>query len=363
MMTRVNRHKKSARARRDNTFDFLRLVAASVVVIAHAQTDLGTSPILWNSWELIDGIGMFFIMSGMMVYASGVKTHATTGSWQDYFLNRYLRIAPGIYAFAILLPIILVVTGAMVWKSLFSFDIVVWAGGALALLPNYHPSIWDHVGTGVLNGHLYTIPAEISFYLVVPILVWAAHKWGFKVMLAAMIAISIAGPLAVHFAPGPIPNILHHTFIERAGFFTAGVFFAHYWKRLPQKWWLFAAASSVYLLIKGFGPGYEVYEALQPALLALPLAYAVVFFGNYGPRFLATLTKRIGDLSFGTYIWHVLVVNLFIYWGWVSNAWLVPIVLLITWLIAEVSWRLIEKPALKLKRVSSQDLSRAPVAP
>ncbi len=50
-------------------------------------------------------------MSGMLVYRSGESTWTRTGRWRDFFWNRYLRVAPGIYAFAVVAPLILLAAG------------------------------------------------------------------------------------------------------------------------------------------------------------------------------------------------------------------------------------------------------------
>jgi peptidoglycan/LPS O-acetylase OafA/YrhL len=338
---------------RRNCFDLLRLFAASIVVIAHGQTDLETKDVMWNAWNLFDGVGMFFVLSGMLVFSSGVSIYKRTGSFLDYFRNRYLRVAPGIYVFAVLLPLILVAAGLVDVPQLFSFDIVVWLGSAFFLLPNYHPSIWSDVGTGILNGPLYTIPAEISFYLVVPFLVLAARRWRFRAALFPMIGLSALGCVLVLVAPGSIPNVVHHTFLERGAYFTAGMAFAHYWPRMRQSWGLWLIAFGTYLAMKAYLPDTELMRAFQPMFLAVPLAYSLVFIGYRGAS-LGRVTSRIGDLSFGTYIWHAVIINLMIEWGWTEDRWGVAAALVIAWAVAAVSWHLIEKPALTLKRVSLQ---------
>jgi peptidoglycan/LPS O-acetylase OafA/YrhL len=342
---------QEARSQRDNTFDFLRLFAASIVVIAHAQADLNTS-FLYGASQLFDGVGMFFILSGMLVYKSGVSSFAKTGRWLDFFRNRFLRIAPGIYSFAIVAPLMLVFVGAVAISDLFKFDMVVWLGSSLVLLPNYDPPIWAHVGDGVINGHLYTIPAEVSFYLVVPLLVILARKFGFRPVLIGMFAIGVAGPMIGHMVGGPVESIIHHTFIERAAFFAAGMFWAKYWGKVPVRWWLFTIALVGYFAAKIFALSTDALQPLHALLIAVPLSYVLVVIGYHGPKVLGRLTNRVGDLSFGTYIWHVLVIQLFIWAGWVGEWWQVLAVFAISWAVAFASWRLIERPALALKRIS-----------
>lgn len=340
--------------RRDNCFDFIRLFAALVVVVAHAQTDL-RAPVLWGVWQVFDGIAIFFILSGMLVYQSALSTHARTNSFRDFYVNRYLRIAPGIYAFAVIAPLSLVLVGAISVTALMSPQLILWLGSAFVLLPNYHPTMWAHVGYGVINGQLWTIPAEVSFYLVVPLLVLFARRFGNRPMILTLLAIGIVGPAIGYYTGPAVVNFFHHTFIASAAYFGCGVLWAINWRRVGPRPWLLVAAVVVYVALKLAALGNRLYTPVQPTLLAIPLSYAVVYFGYQGPRLLSRLTRLIGDLSFGTYVWHVLVINVLIWKGWTEQWWAVLAVIVITLVIAELSWRLVEKPALRLKRVSLRD--------
>ena len=59
--------------RNENAFDFLRLLAALTVVINHSVLHLG-STFLWHSQNdhfwFYEGVPMFFILSGLLVYRS-----------------------------------------------------------------------------------------------------------------------------------------------------------------------------------------------------------------------------------------------------------------------------------------------------
>lgn len=342
---------------RDNTFDFLRLFAAVVVVIAHAQHELGTQ-ILWNASQLFDGIGMFFIMSGYLIWQSAVSTRQRTGGWVVYFQNRALRILPALYVFALLMPVLLAAMGAMPWRSLISEDMLIWLGSAAFILPAYDPAIWEHVGTGNLNGHLYTIPAEVSFYVAVPLLVWVAKKWGIGWIVGLVGLAAIVGPLVMFFFSGPIATFVHFTFIERAAYFLVGVLAAVFKDRIRLNPWAFVAALGAYFSLKVFGTGQAWFRIVQPLWLAVPLGYAVLYFGHAGPRALRKFTSWFGDLSYGTYIWHVVVIELFVWAGWIGQWWLVLGVLAVSLAAAQVSWRLVEKPSLALKRLTSRNRER-----
>jgi peptidoglycan/LPS O-acetylase OafA/YrhL len=342
------------RPTRENGFDFLRLVAATVVVVAHASTDLNSYSPLATVFMQVDGVGMFFVMSGMLVYLSAVSTWRHSHGWLNFFYNRWLRVAPAIYVFAIVSPLVLVVGGYVALRALVSRQTVVWLASSFCLLPNYHPSIWSDVGVGTINGQLWTIPAECSFYLVVPIIFLLGRRFGIGRILVALIPVCIIGPFITYEGFGPLGNIVHHTFIENCAYFTAGMLWAVYWERVPKHWALLIAALAVYLAFKWSSPHVEIVRMFQPAFLALPLSYAVVWLALNSSRVLPWITGHIGDLSYGTYIWHVLLIDVFIEQGWVGHWWLVLVLVPLAWLFAAASWWGCERWMLKLKRYSAR---------
>jgi len=78
------------------------------------------------------------------------------------------------------------------------------------------------------------------------------------------------------------------------------------------------------------------------ALFIFSFAYSFPKLGNY-------LLKK-NDVSYGVYIYHIPIVNLFIYFGYVSDMVFVLLVLILTIIVASISWVFIEKPAIKLKK-------------
>jgi peptidoglycan/LPS O-acetylase OafA/YrhL len=95
----------------------------------------------------------------------------------------------------------------------------------------------------------------------------------------------------------------------------------------------------------------------------LPLSYAVVWFGYHAPRQINSIT-RIGDLSYGVYVWNMFVINTFIsfydkyiIFNGLSTA--VHLLVLSASLgLALCSWWLIERPALKMKPFSTRPIGQ-----
>jgi peptidoglycan/LPS O-acetylase OafA/YrhL len=341
--------------RHPNTFDFLRLVAAVAVVLAHSQDLLGTNE-AWRAiaWP-IQGVEIFFVISGMLVFKSAENSLRLSGGFREYARNRWLRVAPAILSFALILPVILAVLTEITWVDLMSLDILIWLGSALVLAPNHNPEVFAATGFGNVNAHLYTIPAEVSYYVLVPFLIWIAGRCGFGRMLLIALPVAVAAPAVAHSIQfGIIPRILDHTFLELFAYFLAGVFWARYWKLAPKHWTLFLGSLVVLIGLRLLLADVELYRMFQPVILSIPLSYAVVWFGYKGPGFLSKVTEKIGDLSFGTYIWHVPVIYLFLYWGLDGAWWVTPAVLFFSLAVASVSWRFVEQPFLRRKRVSER---------
>ncbi|MEV4656117.1 acyltransferase [Micromonospora sp. NPDC049301] len=364
--TRPEAHRTdSPRRQETNCFDFLRLLAALAVVVQHAVEHTG-SGFLWYApgsgrW-FGDGVAVFFVISGGLVFASALRCHESGRGWSEYFRNRLLRIAPAIYVYLVLMVGLLLLTGVVGTRSLADPHFLAWAGSTLLLVPVYHPLLLADFGTGVVNGSLWTIPAEVGFYLIVPGLVLLAVRRSVRLMVLVTAVAAVLGCGLHAYLAGVDPDALLSRLVSVSvvpwiGYFLLGMILVRVWDRLPQSGPVALAALGGYAVLTWTQHQVGASGRAVIALLAaVPLAYLVYWVGHRGPRVLRGLTARIGDLSFGAYIWHMPVINLLL-WAGVDN-WRVrgtPLVLLvvaITLACAYASWNLVERPALQLKRYS-----------
>jgi peptidoglycan/LPS O-acetylase OafA/YrhL len=357
------------RLARGEAFDSLRWFAAIAVVVLHASSAMGIE-LLWGGVEYAEPIMVFFTLTGMFVYASAVSTWSRTGSWRTYARNRWLRVAPAIAAFALATPLVLVAVGAAAPTTLLSPELVVWLASAALLLPNYDPSIWSHIGSGSMNGPLYTVPVEMSFYLLVPFLVLAARRFGFWRMIAGMAVVSVVGAFVSNQGGPFVHEVFHHLFLERAAYFTTGMVLARVGSVVPLRWWLAAAALAVHVALRTYqdhGPDTGVLPWLQhtfkPLLCAVPSGYLVLFAGVRLPAFLGRVTARLGDWSFGTYLWHSVVLNLALWWGAGASGLALAAVLVVSLGCGAASWHLVERRFLARKEVSLRQRTGDPARP
>ncbi|MDQ6618960.1 MAG: acyltransferase, partial [Pseudomonadota bacterium] len=89
-------------------------------------------------------------------------------------------------------------------------------------------------------------------------------------------------------------------------------------------------------------------------LLHLALPYAVLWFAQLDLQALAPVTQR-GDFSYGVYLYAFPVQQTFSSFG--ASAWPLPVYVgcafVVTLACAVLSWRLVEAPALRLKRMAA----------
>lgn len=360
-------------SKRVDSFDALRLLAALAVVVGHSVTHLETSFLWYNSgngWWFQDGVVAFFVLSGLMVYRSGERCHERGQPWREYYRNRALRIIPAIYVYGVIIFVALAAIGEINSSNVTSVGVLAFIASTFALIPVYHPSQFADFGVGVVNGSLWTIPVEVSFYLVLPLIVLMMHRAGFRKGMTILAAVATAGIMvrAAGFGLAPesmLVKLYGVTFLGWLWFFALGIFWSRMWKRAPHHGGLALLGVLLYAAFAAWRYVVEAaeYRTILTALAAIPLSYALVWFGNYGPRLFGHITNRIGDLSFGTYVWHMVVVNFLIYFG--AREWPLPgtvkvcIVVALSVVLGALSWHLVERPALSRKKFSSVDAIKA----
>jgi peptidoglycan/LPS O-acetylase OafA/YrhL len=346
-------------------------------VIGHSTSyfDVG---FLWvqpdSRWWFRDGVTLFFIISGLLIYRSAERCIRDRRPVYHFYANRFLRVAPAIWFYLIVTVILVFSLGILPLQDATSPKFLAWAAATAALVPVYHPDIWEGVGTGVVNGALWTIPVEMSFYAVVPFLAWFAAKRSFNLMLALLGVVAISGLYLAWVFQVPqsetmIGKLYSITFLPFLWYFTLGIFWHRYWPTVPKSTWLAGVSLLAYgvarVTLGGFNETQNWEAYVGPVVWGIPFSYVAVWIGYRGPEVLSRLTARIGDLSFGVYIWHMIVINAILIYG--TDLLEMPAANPVAHLVAVVvalgcglaSWRLIEKPALRLKPFTSRETAAA----
>jgi peptidoglycan/LPS O-acetylase OafA/YrhL len=353
----------------------------------------------------------FFVMSGLLLYKPFAKaTIAGTAkpALKPYFVRRALRILPAYWLVAITSLLLL---------NYSSIDGLWYVLRPLLTVHFY----WSYGQTYAGLEPSWTVPAEIAFYLALPLLAWLGDRAARRVddplqkakrlfiPLAGLVVLGIGWTVYTHLpSAGLYPDEVFWVFGFTA-FLAIGMGLAvvaaysevtgrtpAFYRavvRRPLLFWLGALALYAVNCIRPFGrPGMSDYpsvaEAVAEQVIYLPFALLIlapVVVPGVKSRFLdAVLTNRpmryFGRISYGVYLWHFVVQYLWLRSGSVfgeapqpmpmlmgrAGFWeLLVVVLAGTVALASVSYYFFELPAMRLRsRItrSSQDPEPA-VAP
>ena len=331
---------------RNNNLEWLRLIFAMQVVIGHVAEHFKIK--IPSAIKYFPGVPAFFFVSGFLIYASYLNAPG-----RRYYENRFLRIFPALVL--VTLGGGIVVLTAHGWTDLVQNfpTYVLWFFAQTTFGQAYNPGIFRDVGTGVVNGSLWTITTEIIFYLFVPVIV-RLESW-FSKSLLVLILVSFLfysiGPLVWRdpiYRDKTFYDIMALTPIPWGWMFGFGVLVVKNFQIL-KRWFPYLPLAVVPIVIIIFFDDGRCQVLLASSGNRLGLLY----FVNYVALILwfafSVRPLRLSfDLSYGAYIWHMPVINLLMVLGF--DSFLLSIVL--TFLFAALSWFFLEKPFLKFKRVS-----------
>lgn len=330
--------------RGQDNFLLLRFLAASLVIYGHGPAIGGsavwTDLFTWLGWGTYSGdlaVNVFFVTSGYMIAGSYLRRRHPL----EFLWARVLRIYPA-YVFCLLaLAFVLgpLLTSMTASAYLADHGAVHYVTKNLALgkgLAWYLPGVFAHnVLPGIVNGSIWTLPAEVRMYLWVGLAgvigVLARPRWCNLLLLGLF----LCGLLA----PERLPLVPLHSFVRLAAYFAAGVFCYVNRQWLRISWWWVAGLAVLATALRQ--------TVFYPFALGLALTAFVFAFAYLTPWY---GFNRFGDYSYGVYLWGFPMQQLVASSG---VGWAVSLNALLAWplavLLGAVSWHLVEKPALALK--------------
>jgi peptidoglycan/LPS O-acetylase OafA/YrhL len=350
---------------RENNFDLIRLVAAMQVMLWHGADHLGLFQTLWDYLTVlyhIPGVPIFFTISGFLISHSVMSAK---GNWWKYTKNRILRIYPALLNCLFITIIVLFAFGQITLESIRSKEIIGWIVAQATFFQFYTAGSLKHWATGSPNGSLWSVAVELQFYLFLPIFLIGFMTKIKNRLFQNLILLGLM-ILAFMFSYG----VEHQWFTEKNSitekllgasvfnylrFFLIGIglylnfdIIRPFLEKKAYIWLLIYCIFAYFI-----GHKMKLYENV----------YDLNFYGQIGSILLSVATISLAftmpklskslignnDISYGTYIYHMLVFNTaFAIYPTPSVAeylFLNVLTLFIAWL----SWKLIEKPALALK--------------
>lgn len=304
----------------DNCLNLIRIVAAFQVMFGHMieHLKLPINSSVLKCTYFFRGVPIFFVISGYLMWFSIGRSNM----YSQYLKKRFWRIYPELWV-AIIVEIVVLL---ILYSGREATDIILFAFSQGTIFQFWTPDSLRGYGVGTPNGALWTIGVMIQFYIIA----WFFYRLMKKKKLIIWIAgfiiaftISWAGRYATHSLLGRdvIEKLYDQTFFEYLWLFYIGMFIAEFKdKLLPilQKYWY------AFLLIAFFffWAEWDLFSGYY-LFWSLFLTVGLIGFAYRFPQFSVNL-----DISYGLFLYHMTVINVFVNFGWTGN-WLyvVPVVL------------------------------------
>lgn len=346
-------------ATRANNFNFIRLLAASVVLFSHSYPLTGSPAEFFAQYWGVDtgggiGVAIFFTLSGFLVTRSLLFSQSPL----RYIWARALRIFPALIG-VILVSVLCFgpLFTALSPAEYFSHQQTLSYLQNVKLFPLQHtlPGVFTNNPSPAVNGSLWTLPVEVTMYGVL-LLTFFLVKITRKTSLALCLLFFCGYFLGSYYFhldwsnPGAIilPGINLFNFLKLGSLFFLGSAAYLYRSLLPLRPLYFFGATTICLLASHTG-------VLSFFAFAVTAAYMLLYLA-FMPIDLNPLTNRLGDISYGIYIYAFPVQQAVIHLSGnsISPGGVTAIALPVTALFAYLSWHLLEKKVLQLKRIFPQ---------
>jgi len=345
-----------------NNFDLIRLFAALQVAVNHGVLHLRVP--VSHSWLLsitdyFPGVPIFFFVSGFLIS----RSYQNNPVAREFFLNRILRIYPGLAVCFVLSVITVWWTGYFDRFPFRPSEAFAWTVAQLSFAQFYNPEALRHYGVGVLNGSLWTITVELQFYVLLPIGYWllrigrAGHTRSNLGLTAAIVVFALVNrafeSAGVTHGGSLWYKLIGVSFMPWIYMFLIGVLYQRNFTAINRQLsgrgigllgiYLVGCYVAATLLDWRFG------NSINPIMfIALgSVTFAIAFSG----RELSDRVLRRNDVSYGVYIYHMPVINFCLaYVGLYGTPYALIVAVVATLVTAFLSWRLVERPMLGLKR-------------
>lgn len=346
-------------ARGRNNFDLVRLLAAAAVVVGHSfiivTGDLDAEPLTGTSAFTLGqhAVNVFFFLSGLLVSAS-LERNADPAA---FMTSRALRVFPGLVVCVLLLDLVMgpMVSSLDLVSYFTSWQTWNYLVATLSLSTGHAtlPGVFDTLpAAGLIDVSLWTLKYEVICYLLLCALSALGLWQRAGLMWAALATLVAAQLMRLWSLPVDQFGVLDQMLRFLICFFIGA---AAYRLRRRVKLSPSGAAAAVLALAAAWG------TILEPLAAYVAAGYLVLCLSALPLGGLRRLCAR-ADLSYGIYIYGWPVGQLLLSaMPWLSPVELAAASVLATAPVAFLSWALVEKPSLAMKRRPSAGVAVLPL--
>lgn len=286
---------------RDNNFNLLRILAAGAVLVSHAWpiamgpgTDEPLDSVIGFSLGWL-AVGIFFALSGYLISGSFDRSKR----FSDWLAARVMRLFPALFVALCLTMLVIgpVVTDLSLGLYFSALDTHSYLPRNMSLFMLQYdlPGVFsNNPYPGAINGSLWTLSHEVTCYGGVALLGFMGIMKPGRLFILATVIYGFIYTALLYLTPDEmIPGrILALTKLTLPYYF--GCLFYVYRDRLPLSW----IGASILGVIAFATHGSPVFREV----FILFVAYAV-FVLSYLPGGIVRYYNRLGDYSYGLYIY------------------------------------------------------------
>ncbi len=373
--------------------DGIRALAITLVFLVHYGGGSHGNIVLRVSKAVTDrgwvGVDLFFVLSGFLITGILYDTRADSRFFTRFYMRRALRILPAFYIVMLLLALLTPILHYQ-WHWL-QLTFLVYIGNFFAIPHRmlYHLTSAVHPNAEVEMGHFWSLCIEEQFYLLWPLVVWLVRDRIRLIWTAAgisLLALALRIAMVVAFSSVVAEPWVHSSLPFRMDSLLIGAILAlvlrgpsaNQWQRSAK--WIFVVGSAATLAVFLLSPawnspwlltiGFTFIALASMGLIGTALRPGSASFVVFGWKPLRVL----GKYSYGFYIYHVLFRKL---WNTLLAYLIVhlhsealagaierPLIFGVTFLVAKLSYDLVESRFLRMKRhflYDSETAARQPL--
>jgi peptidoglycan/LPS O-acetylase OafA/YrhL len=332
--------------------DAVRGVAILLVLMVNTSEkypSLHLEPVFGNGWM---GVVLFFALSGFLITGILVDSRQSQGYFRNFYARRCLRIWPLYYAVLLFMFVAVPLLRPAEAHTVFEARSSPWWAFPLFLQNFLLPR--STMATGAL-GVTWSLAIEEQFYLVWPLIV--RYCSNAQIGRIAIAVICLSPPLRYYL-------LLHHVDLYtnifcRMDALMAGALLAlavrsegfRSSRFIKPAWIVLSLATVLAFVTEAFDASWMSYSLT--AIASTAFLYVAMF--SKQKWFQSVLSNRFliytGTISYGLYLLHKIPID-------AAQAFhldrhpirTLPIVLTASYVLATLSWNLLEKPCLRLKR-------------
>lgn len=344
---------------KSNNFNIVRLIAALQVAFSHGthhlEVLLGS---LFSFVSFLPAVPAFFGISGFLI----TNAYCRNQDLIKYIRNRALRLYPALWVCLLLTLVLLWLFHIIDFSTIASTSFFRWFFCQATFFQFYTPDYLRGWGVGTPNGSLWTISVELQFYIFLPMYILLMKKVSkfFFIMISLFLFLASwkSGLILENMGESRLTGkLLHVSLAPYLHYFFLGVWSFFLWDRIKFffenkfYWWLLAYVSYILIFhvsLNWYQPSY--YPSIL-AWIANVLQWFMVLSFAFTHTSLSHSILKENDISYGLYIYHMVIVNCILSISLPFNPLTKLIIMLLTTItIAFLSWRYIEMPVLRQKK-------------